>query len=199
MATKKLKNIFLSASIPFSDRHPKYFETADIIAIRDSIIALTSIVVPKYRLIWGGHPSITPIIYHVMKKINIDIQEHVTIYQSKYFENIFPMDNEYFENILITEDLGDQNSSLALMRKKMLSENKFEAGIFIGGMEGIEIEFDLFSEFQPQAIILPIASTGGASKIIYEKHLAEKFKNKKLITDYGYMSLFQELLIDKIK
>ncbi len=43
MATKELKNIFLSASIPFKERHEKYYNTADIIAIRDSVIALASL------------------------------------------------------------------------------------------------------------------------------------------------------------
>jgi len=40
MATRELKNIFLSASIPLPERDPKYYETADVIAIRDAVIAL---------------------------------------------------------------------------------------------------------------------------------------------------------------
>ena len=38
MAKEQLKNIFLSASIPLKERDPKYFDSADIIAIRDSVI-----------------------------------------------------------------------------------------------------------------------------------------------------------------
>ena len=197
MATKELKNIFLSASIPFKERHEKYYNTADIIAIRDSVIALASLVLPKYRLIWGGHPSITPIIYYVLEKFEIEIQSHVKLYQSRHFEKIFPIENKEFETVEITDDLGELIPSLRLMREKMLGENKFEAGIFIGGMEGVEDEYNLFSELNPNSIILPIASTGAAAKIIYENNI-ESFKNDKLIKDYGYMSLFQELLIDKI-
>ena len=62
MATKDVKNIFLSASIPLPSRDAKYIETADIIAIRDAVIALTTVVLPHHRIIWGGHPSITPLI-----------------------------------------------------------------------------------------------------------------------------------------
>ena len=51
MASEKLKNIFLSASIPLEERNPKYFETADIIAIRDAVIALTTIVLPRHKLV----------------------------------------------------------------------------------------------------------------------------------------------------
>jgi hypothetical protein len=200
MASKELKNIFLSASIPFKERHEKYYNTADIIAIRDAVVALTSIVLPQYRLIWGGHPSITPIIYYVLEKLEINIQEHVKIYQSKYYEKIFPIENKSFEDIEITEDLGDLPSSLELMRNKMIGDNKYEAAVFIGGMDGVEVEFKMFEKFHPLAIVLPIASTGGASKIIYENNLRESnTKNDKLISDYGYMSLFQELLISKLK
>ena len=85
----EMKNIFLSASIPLPERDSKYIDTADIIAIRDAVIALTTVVLPHHRLVWGGHPSITPLVYYVMKKLNLNIQEHVTIYQSKFFEKYF--------------------------------------------------------------------------------------------------------------
>lgn len=198
MASEKLKSIFLSASIPLKERHPKYFETADIIAIRDAVIALATIVLPKYNLVWGGHPSITPIIYYVMERLNLNIQEHVTLYQSKYFEHLFPEDNNKFKNVILTENTEEIQSSILLMRRRMFSENDFSAAIFIGGMNGIEDEFKLFSEFHPNALLLPIASTGAASKIAYNELLPEKFMNKRLMNDYGYMSLFQDLLIDKI-
>lgn len=219
-----MKNIFLSASIPLPDRHPKYFDSADIIAIRDAIIALVSISIDKYQIIWGGHPSITPLIYYVMEQMIINklkredyslilsdeekdkvnqqlkmkIQKHVKLYQSLYFKEIFPEDNEKFENIVFTENVGDIHSSIQLMRKKMLSENDFSAAVFIGGMDGIEVEFNMFKEMHKKAILLPIASTGAATKIVYDDLLADEFKNERLVKDYGYMSLFQKLLIDKI-
>lgn len=198
MATKELKNIFLSASIPFKERHEKYYSTADIIAIRDSVIALASLVIPKYRLVWGGHPSITPMIYYVLEKFEIDIQSHVKLYQSKYFEKIFPIENKEFETVEVTEDLGELQSSLCLMREKMLGDNEFEAGVFIGGMEGIEDEYKLFKKLNPKAILLPIASTGAAAKIIYDTLLPDECKNERFVKDYGYMSLFQKYLLDKL-
>lgn len=198
MAATELKNIFLSASIPLPDRDSQYFETADIIAIRDAIIALTTVVLPHHRIIWGGHPSITPLIYYVMTKLNLNTQEHVRLYQSRFFEEDFPEDNESFTDIVFTENLKDSELSKKSLRERMLDENNFVAGIFIGGMEGILDEHQMFTEKFPDAIILPIASTGAAAKIIYDEFLHENDKNKKLIKDYGYMSLFQELLMDKI-
>jgi hypothetical protein len=85
MASKQLKNIFLSASVPLPERNPKYYDTADIIAIRDAVIALATVVLPEYRIIWGGHPSITPLIYYVMQKLNVNIQDYVSLYQSLFF------------------------------------------------------------------------------------------------------------------
>ena len=192
----EIKNIFLSASIPLQERNPLYIETADIIAIRDAVIALTTVVLPRYRLIWGGHPSITPLIYHVMEKLNLNIQEHVTLYQSRIFEKSFPKDNNKFKNIVLTDIVDDRENSLLHMRSRMLGESEFAAGIFIGGMEGVEEEYDMFIEKHPKALVLPIASTGAGAKKIYDERFTDK--NERLVKDYAYMSLFQKYLIDKI-
>lgn len=198
MATTSIKSIFLSASVPLPDRDAKYIETADIIAIRDAVIALAMVVLPSHRIIWGGHPSITPLLYYVMKKLNLNIQENLKLYQSLFFKDIFPEDNDRFHNIILTENSGDIHSSIQLMRNRMLSENTFAAAVFIGGMDGIEVEYKMFREKHPEALVLPIASTGAATQIVYENLLPDKFKNERLVKDYGYMSLFQKLLIDKI-
>ncbi|MDJ1498408.1 hypothetical protein QNI19_36070 [Cytophagaceae bacterium DM2B3-1] len=200
MATKSLKNIFLSASIPFKDkeRHEKYFDTADTIAIRDSVIALASVVLPTHKLIWGGHPSITPIIYYVIERLKLEIKDHVLLYQSRFFEHTFPVDNNKFDNVVLTDNLGKKEESIHLMREQMFKDNEFAAAVFIGGMEGIEEEFEMFKQFHPKAILLPIASTGAAAKIVYEEMLTEEFKNERLEKDYGYMSLFQNLLVEKL-
>lgn len=193
----EIKNIFLSASIPLQERDPEYIETADIIAIRDAVIALTTVVLPSHRLIWGGHPSITPLVYHVMEKLNLNIQEHITLYQSMFFEKYFPKDNNKFDNIVLTDIVeGDRKRSLLHMRNRMLGESEFVAGIFIGGMEGVEEEYDMFIKKHHNAIILPIASTGAAAKKIYDERFTDK--NERLVKDYAYMSLFQKYLIDKI-
>lgn len=195
--TEKMKNIFLSASIPLPERDEKYIGTADIIAIRDAVIALTTVVLPHHRLIWGGHPSITPLIYYVMERLNLNIQEHITLYQSRFFEKYFPEDDNKFENIVFTDVVdNDREKSLLYMRHKMLDESEFSAGIFIGGMEGVEEEYDMFIEKHPKALALPIASTGAAAKKIYDERFTDK--NERLVKDYAYMSLFQKYLINEI-
>lgn len=203
----QMKNIFLSASIPLPKRNPKYIETADIVAIRDSVIALSTVILPHHKLIWGGHPSITPLIYYVMDKLKLNIQDHVTIYQSKLFEKFFPEDNNKFNNIVLTDIIdNDREKSLLHMRKRMLEEHEFAAAVFIGGMEGIdgdkekdiEGEYKMFVDRHPNAFLLPVASTGGATKIIYDTVFPEELKNERFVKDYGYMSLFQKFLMDRI-
>lgn len=197
MVKAKLKNIFLSASIPLEERNRKYYDSCDIVAIRDAVIALTMKVLPHYKLIWGGHPSITPLIEYITKKVKIP-QTNVELYQSMHFKNKFPIENRTFSNSLkFTNDKGNIKQSIAELRSQMLSpKNNFVAGVFIGGMEGVEEEYDIFKKNHPNAICLPIASTGAAAKIIYER---EQVYNKRLNCDYAYSSLFQDLLIDKTK
>ncbi len=191
MAAEQL-NIFLSASIPLPERDPKYIGTADVIAIRDSVLALTTVLLPKYRLVWGGHPSITALIAHVLNHSDKEANEHVTLYQSKYFEKFFPLENESVAHIVITPDLGDKDSSLDEMRKQMIQGNQFDAAFFIGGMEGVDIEFNMFTSSHPEAKVFPIASTGAATKIIYDK-APDKY-DPRLLTELTYTSLFKELL-----
>jgi SLOG cluster3 family len=44
----------------------------------------------------------------------------------------------------------------------------YQAGVLIGGMEGVEEEFALFKQSYPKAAVLPIASTGGAALLVYK-------------------------------
>lgn len=187
--------IFLSASIPDPKRDKKYYQTTDIVAIRDAIRAVATVVIPKSKLVWGGHPSITPMIRYLLNILEIDIQSHITLYQSNYFKSQFPEDNKAIEKIIYTDDKGGKAESLFELRKKMICDNKFSAGIFIGGMEGVETEFDLFREFHPKAKLFPLASTGGASKVIYDKNKEFFSTQEYLINELAYMSLCKKIIL----
>ncbi len=193
MAKKnKIKNIFLSASVP--EPGNKFYKALDVIAIRDAVIALASAVLanPKYHLIWGGHPSITPLITLVLDRYCLKMSDRVTLYQSEHYRKQFPPENKDVGNRIITEDKGDKKESLKLMREKMIGDNDFVAAVFIGGKDGVLEEFELFQNYHPDALILPIASTGGASECLYV-NLPGEF-DKRLLTEQSYTSLFKELL-----
>lgn len=196
MDEKTLTNIFLSASIPSKERDRLYYDTADMVGIRDAVRALATVVIPKSHLIWGGHPAITPVIRYVMKRMNADMNNHVTLYQSDFYKDKFPVENQHFKQVRYTKEKEDSAGSISLMREKMIAGNDFQVGIFIGGMEGVIDEYQLFKKAHPRALILPLASTGAAAKIIYESH--EKLNKEELKTNYAYMSLFRKLLADKL-
>lgn len=183
--------IFLSASIPTPDKK-KYFENADLFAIRDSVRALATVVIPKTKLVWGGHLAITPLIRYVITNfIQRNIQEHVLLYQTTFFEHLFPPDNAFFEEVRIVERKEDRETSLREMRIKMFTENQFTAGVFIGGMEGVQDEYEMFLDYQPHAKLFPVASTGAAARFIYES--MEPKPNLRLSNDLAYMALFRML------
>lgn len=191
---EQVKNIFLSAGVPTIERPAKYYDTADMIAIRDSVIALASTVLAAkgFHLIWGGQPAITPLIALVLERYKLKMTKRVTLYQSYEYKNFFPKENANVGHIVYTEKKDNPEASLSFMRKKMIGENDYVAAVFIGGMEGIEIEYNLFKKFHPDVPCLPIASTGAAAKILYDKY-PDEF-DKKLLTELSYTSLFKELL-----
>lgn len=193
MASKnQIKNIFLSASVPKPGR--EFFGTEDVIAIRDAVIALASTVLanPEYHLIWGGHPSITPLITLVLERYDLKMSDRVTLYQSNWFRGKFPEENGDVGEKVYTERLEDMDASLRLMREKMIGENDYAAAVFIGGMGGIFEEYDLFMKCHPESKVLPVASTGAAAKALYEKH--EGRFDERLKTEMSYTSLYKELL-----
>ena len=109
----KVKNVFLSASVPQRERDPRFFETADVIAIRDAVIALASTVLAneEYHLIWGGHPSITPLITLVLGRYGLKMSDRVTLYQSNHYREHFPPENQDIGIRVFTDDMGDDKNS----------------------------------------------------------------------------------------
>lgn len=208
-----MKSIFLSASIPLPDRDAKYYETADVMAIRDAVLALVEVCLDKgIMIIWGGHPAITPLVYqaiqqHVAEGDAFDyhdldkklIQSYVKIYQSDFYSDRFPEDNQHFNNVDIIEAGADEKSSLAKMRSAMLDDKDFIAGIFIGGMEGVMDEYKMFKEEYPSVPCYPIASTGAASKIIYETESNRQHLSKDLLDNYAYKALFTKIFDQLLK
>ena len=189
-------NLFLSASVPVVGRADgKYLASADIIAIRDAVIALSSVVLPHYHLIWGGHPSITPLIANVLRHSNKKVNSSVTVYQSGFFAKEFPSDNKDIEHIVVTKDLGDRDKSLEIMRKEMIVENDFAAAVFIGGMNGVEDEYKIFVDSHSGANTFPVASTGAAALLLYESN--KEIYDERLKVDMAYSSLFKDLLMSK--
>lgn len=155
--------IFLSASVPFAGRG-NYHETSDPFLIQCAVRELVIAVIRDWQIVWGGHPSITPMIWSICQYLGVDYSKSVILYQSRFFEDRFPEENSRFGNVEFIEPIdGDRESSLLRMREAMLSRQDLKAAVFIGGMEGVEAEYALFKKYHPEAIILPVPSPGGAA------------------------------------
>jgi len=184
--------IFLSAGVPDPKRGPQYAATANVVAITAAVTALVHVTLGRRVLVWGGAPEITPMIWVVAEDVGVEYGRWVSLYQSRYFEDEYPDDNDRFQNVIYTNNVNnDRSQSLLEMRRRMFSEHKFRAAVFIGGMGGIVEEFELFRRFQPNATVLPIVSTGGAAI-----EVASQFKN--LDYDFSenldYISLYHHHL-----
>jgi hypothetical protein len=187
-----MRTVFLSASIPLPDHDARYWETADVIAIRDSIRALVSVVVPTGCIVFGGHPAITPLIRLLVRGMTTDVRQHVILYLSRFFEQRFPPEVTEFEDVRLVDAVGvDGDASLREMRRTMIASHEFDAGIFLGGMEGVEREYEMFRQIHPDKPAFPIASTGAAARILFNEFARDRVE---LLTDLRYLSLFRRLL-----
>lgn len=205
-------NVFLSASVPYlsEDKDSWYFENADLTAIRDAILGIANVVLPNYCLIWGGHPSITKLVryaYQAMEGIEDDkelhklSQNHVRLYQSEFFLDEMPEENNAFGKLIITEKKETRAESLQVMRLRMLTDEKISLGLFVGGMDGVEKqEYHIFRKQCPKAPAIPFPTTGAAALRIYQTE-KEYLRNtvgvefyERLMKDYAYMDLTHDLI-----
>lgn len=165
-----MSEIFLSASVPLVGRGT-YHETANPFLIQCAVRELVIAVAKQHQIVWGGHPAITPMVWSICEDLGIDYATSVVLYQSRFFADRFPEENQRFGNVIFTDAIaGDRDSSLLRMREEMLSRPKLVASVFIGGMDGVETECEIFNRLQPSAMILPVPSPGGAALNLARDH-----------------------------
>jgi hypothetical protein len=161
--------IFLSASVPLIGRG-NYYETADPFLIQCAVRELVMAVIRTQKIVWGGHPAITPMIWSICEDLGIDYSKSVVLYQSKFFEDRYPDENKRFSNVVFIDAVeNDREASLLRMREAMLSRDELTSAVFIGGMDGVEMEYELFCRFHPTAKVLPLAAPGGAARQLAER------------------------------
>lgn len=156
-----MSSIFLSASVP--DIESPYYKRCDPVLIQAALRSFLFTVLGRKHLVFGGHPSISPLILAACEDLGITNKNAVTIFQSKHFSESFPEDNLQFANFIATPVGKDLGTSLAIMRKQMFTTYHYDAAVFIGGKEGIVTEYQLFKKFCPEAKILALKSPGGAA------------------------------------
>jgi len=157
-----MDEIFLSASIPQPGR--QYYGTADPLLIHFAVRAFLTLTLGRRRVVWGGHPSITPMVLAACQGLGVAYSHAVTLYQSEFFRGRYPTENGDFPDVVFTQAQADLPSSLRVMREEMLGRKKLTAAVFIGGMEGILDEYDIFTKANPSAHVVAVPRPGGASR-----------------------------------
>lgn len=191
-----MSSIFLSASVPSSDSD--FYDHCDPMLIQAALRTFLYTVLGRKHLVFGGHPTISPLILAICEDLGVDNKAAVTIYQSQYFQKEAPKVNARFADLIEVNAAGTRDSSLAIMTKVMLRRHKYEAAVFIGGQQGIFEEHSQFKNLHPNAKVIALRSPGGASASIesFATPLLERssFSPEELDKAYGRGHDYDELL-----
>lgn len=166
-----MSSIFLSASVPREDG--PYQEQYDAMLIQAALRTFLYTVIGRKHLVFGGHPTITPLILAVCQDVGVDFDSAVTVYQSKFFQDIVPEVNESLKSVVWVPAAESRAGSLALLRARMIRANSYEVAAFIGGDDGIIEEYKAFRQHHRETKIIALHSPGGAAAKLpghYRKH-----------------------------
>ena len=102
--------IFLSASVPTREPYSLDCRPQEIQA---AINALAQVVLGRRKLVWGGHPAITPLLWSAAQAVGVEYTVAVELFQSRLFTKVLPPENKYFANVRLIDAVGeDQEASL---------------------------------------------------------------------------------------
>jgi hypothetical protein len=191
------KTIFLSASVPSRLRQEEYQRVRNAaFQIDQAVISLARAIFSESgELVFGGHPSISPLVAMVAAeyrdpRVAEGSKERqrspIRIYQSRAFQGNEPQETlmmfqlGYAELIWTEAAPGEKYDpsvrnivqcpqSLYAMRVAMVNDTQPAAMVCIGGMEGVEREAEIFRELRPDASIFVLEQTGGASHLLPSK------------------------------
>jgi hypothetical protein len=218
-AERKLagRKIFLSASVPLDGRESKYKLIPDAnIRIEEAILRVSSAIFNAGgTLIFGGHPSISPLIGYLCSQYQkpidaekagnsatgtrvdnetLDSNPRVELWQSEAFRESWTGPSERLSKsigvkTIWTPAINQENyqggkqdgsqclESLEALRHEMIDSEGLVAMIAIGGMEGVEREFEIFQRRWPRKTVYVLPTTGGAASIIYENKQSSTIKS----------------------
>ena len=186
--------ILLSASVPYRRqatkdmtadelaelewRNEHYTASARPLQIRSAVMELTkAALMHNAQLIFGAHPAISPMVLDAARNIGAP-PESILIFQSQFFEKEIPgstldladwtAGRLFFTPEQYAERSRDaRNKSLTVMRTIMVSPSNLRGAVFIGGMEGVEEEAQLFKSRPDDLPCYAVASTGSAAADLF--------------------------------
>lgn len=166
--TKSLQggHVFIAASFPSGPRAEPW-PVSDGSAVAEAVTAaVRTIIGMDGKVLFGGHPTITPLVLMVANEY--DVRGRVDVYQSAWFaDEITPATRRLEQTgagtIHMVPARTTRDDSLKVMRTEMLSLSSIRGGLFVGGMEGIVDEHERFGDAHPDLPRLVVAGPGGAA------------------------------------
>ncbi|SDC44504.1 hypothetical protein SAMN05444679_10384 [Variovorax sp. CF079] len=161
------------ARLPFLNQ--RYVGRARPDRIRAAISALTRVALNhELRLVFGAHPAISPMVLQAARDMRAQAKS-IVIFQSAVYAGRLAQSTlalaQWDAGVLImTADQKESASSrrnpksLEFMRKAMVRVPGLLGAVFVGGMQGVEREAQLFQKAHPRKKRYAIASTGSAAE-----------------------------------
>jgi len=178
IAQKNLQSfpIMLSASLPTGLEETR--RAQDLFDLM--VVLIGGILSSSGTLVFGGHPTVTPLIHRVANSASSSTKPQIKLFQLRRFRGKAPEeinDARIFGDVawigFEQDDKESLNSDLRKMRNAMVKAS--QAAIFIGGkteafsgrVPGIIDEYERFTKRHPKGPVYLLGMLGGASlKII---------------------------------
>lgn len=176
--------VFLAASVPYRKKLDPETPEARILAediatarptrIRDAVVDITrALFVAGYGITFGAHPAISPLVLQVARETNSGADPLVAIWQSAWFEGSIPTSTLELAAwdrglLLLTAKASTDRESLEDMRRSMLTTGDIVGAFFVGGMQGVWDEAQLFAAARPDRPMFALGSTGAAARRLLE-------------------------------
>jgi SLOG cluster3 family len=215
--------IFMSASVPYRrpdpltseerQRNDRFLATSHAARVREAVIYVCRFALQRgLGIVFGAHPAISPMVLEVARRLSPPEGQpapRVVIFQSAFFEHSLTRETldlaSWGSNRLLwTEAMPkgqpDRQRSLNLMRDVMCGSPNLIGGIFIGGMEGVLQESDLFAGHQRSAPRYAIGSTGSAASELLSQaplqHCGRAVNPRLLAQSQSYALIAQRICED---
>ncbi len=147
-------------------------ETARLELIAETVLGLAGALEDAgVGLVFGGHPSITQMLAPLVLEPGRRKDPWLILFQHERFWDSFVEDvgvMAWMEGVtcVLTRRTGggeDLKTEMARMRESMLEVPGIEAAVFVGGLDGIEEEYDLVKEKLPGIRRFAVGVGGGAA------------------------------------
>lgn len=201
------RSLFLSSSIP-SDEYQALHGVIDPLEITAAVVAIVrGAVMAGIGIVTATHPTIAPLILYVAQEtrgLAGAATPPAIVFQSDLFREEIPDATQKLASdagapLVWTEAVpgerpvrGSWDGSLRVMRDQMLREPSILGAVFIGGMDGIRDEHELFRELRPNLPTFPLGAPGGAAASLV--HAAPSELRDVLVSSRVYPAVIREIL-----